>query len=73
MATFVLNKRNNANLIYKGYEYRRHRITKHGQTYWYCRQHDRFKCKSKAYTMQIGTENRVRITGQHSHLPEKQS
>lgn len=60
------------NLIHNGYEFRKHRLTRQGQTYWYCRKHDHFKCKAKAYTMQIGMKNLVRLTGQHSHPPEQE-
>lgn len=73
-AIFVLNQMNNMNLIHGGYEFRKHReIRRNGQTYWYCRKHDLFKCKVKAYTMQVGVQHRVRITGlPHSHPPEQE-
>lgn len=70
----MLNKKNNLNLIHDGYEFRKHReLRRKGQMYWYCRKHDQFKCKVKAYTMKIGLKNRVRITGlPHSHPPEQE-
>lgn len=70
-ATFILNKKNNMNLVHNDYEYRKHRLTRQGQTYWYCGKKVQFKCKAKAYTIQLGLKHRVRVTGTHNHLPEE--
>lgn len=68
-ATFTVNFRNTFNLVHNGYEFRKHRKTSAGAIYWYCRRQKDLKCKVKAHTMQIGTRNHVRITGEHLHPP----
>lgn len=63
-------------LVYKGYSFYKHRMTKDGAYYWVCNKRcDKFhKCRAKVYSMQIGTKNMVKvINGEHLHAPDFES
>lgn len=69
-ATFTVSRNNKFTLTHGGYGYTKHRVLSSGVIYYYCRKQKEFKCSVKAYTMQIGTRNMVKVKGEHLHPPE---
>lgn len=68
-ATFTLSTHNTLHLVHNGYEFKKHRTTSYGATYWLCKKHADFKCKVKAFTKQFSGRDLVKINGEHSHPP----
>lgn len=64
-ATFTMNNRGNCKLIYNGYQYTKHNMTK-SMTNWRCRHKN---CKGKARTQQIGFKEMVQVMQSHIHPP----
>lgn len=70
VAVLTIGSKKTLSLIHNGYEFKKHRITSSGASYWLCRKQRDLKCKAKAYTKQFGIRNLVKVTGEHSHPPE---
>lgn len=68
MVTVIRGRRNNPQLVIKGYKYVKHHCY-NGVTYFKCTYYDtdRNKCTARCT---IGMDNSMRLTGHHRHAPE---
>lgn len=72
-ATFTLSARNQFKLVHKEYGYTRGSHSKALRiTTWRCALNHSFphlQCKAKAYTRPIGTQQKIKVCGEHTHAP----